>query len=220
MTVAVQERAVSLNAESRVVLEPVSWSLYEQLLAELGDNRGTRLAYDDGRLEIMSPSDSHEDVKTIVARLIEAYADAMDIDVQGYGSWTMNRREKKKGIESDECYYVQSFPAIAHRKRLDLKRDPPPDLAVEVDISRSSLPKQPIYAAIGVPEIWRFDGKRFIILRRNESGSYAESHESACFPDLPIDEVNRFVRIGLRSRQPAAVRALREWMKQRRPGRA
>ena len=74
----------------------------------------------------MSPSDSHEDVKTIVARLIEAYADAMDIDVQGYGSWTMNRREKKKGIESDECYYVQSFPAIAHRKHLDLKRDPPP----------------------------------------------------------------------------------------------
>ena len=214
MTVTVQERAVTLNAESRVVLEPVSWALYEQLLAELGDNRGTRLAYDDGRLEIMSPSDSHADVKKIMARVIEAYADAMDIDIQGYGSWTMNRKAKKKGIEPDECYYVQSFPAIANRKRLDVKRDPPPDLAIEVDISRSSLPKQPIYATIGVPEIWHFDGKRFTILRRDEAGSYVQSRQSACFPGLPIDEVNRFVRIGLRSHQPAALRALREWMKQ------
>jgi Uma2 family endonuclease len=219
MTVAVPERAVALNAESRVVLEPVSWALYEQILTELGDNRGTRLAYDDGRLEIMSPSDSHEDVKTIVARLIEAYAFMMDIDIQGYGSWTMNRKEKNKGIEPDECYYVQSLSAIAGKKRRDLKRDPPPDLAIEVDISRSSLAKQPIYAAIGVPEIWRFDGERFAILRRDESGSYVESPQSACFPDLPIDEVNRFVQIGLRSLQPAAVRALRDWVKQRRVGR-
>jgi Uma2 family endonuclease len=218
MTVAVPERAVTLNAESRVVLEPVSWALYEQILTELGDNRGTRLAYDDGRLEIMSPSDSHEDVKTIVARLIEAYAFMMDIDIQGYGSWTMNRKEKNKGIEPDECYYVQSLSAIAGKKRRDLKRDPPPDLAIEVDISRSSLAKQPIYAAIGVPEIWRFDGERFAILRRDESGSYVESPQSACFPDLPIDEVNRFVQIGLRSLQPAAVRALRDWVKQRRVG--
>jgi Uma2 family endonuclease len=217
MTAAVQERAATLNAESRVVLEPVSWSLYEQLLAELGDSRGTRLAYDDGRLEIMSPSDSHEDVKKIVARLIETYAFILDIDVQGYGSWTMNRKQKKKGIEPDECYYVQSFPSIAQRKRLDLTRDPPPDLAIEVDISGSSLPKQPIYAAIGVPEIWHFDGKRFAILRRDESGSYIGSQHSACFPDLPIDEVNRFVQIGLRSRQPAAVKALRQWLKDRAP---
>lgn len=215
MTVAAEETAVTLNAEERVVLEPVSWALYERLLAELGDSRGTRLAYDDGRLEIMSPSDSHENVKKIAARVIEAYADAMGIDVQGYGAWTMNRKDKKKGLEPGECYYVQSFPAIADKKRLDPKHDPPPDLAIEVDISRSSLPKQPIYAAIGVPEIWRFDGKRFTIVRRDASGSYVESQQSACFPDLPIDEVNRFVQIGLRSRQPAALRALREWMKQR-----
>jgi Uma2 family endonuclease len=166
----------------------------------------------------MSPSVSHEYVKKIAARVIEAYADAMEIDVQGYGSWTMNRKERKKGIEPDGCYYVQSFRAIAHGKRLDLERDPPPDLAVEVDISRSSLPKQPIYAAIGISEIWQFDGKRFVILRRAESGAYVESSQSGCFPDLPIGEVNRCVQIGLRSHQPAAVRALREWMKQRGMG--
>lgn len=212
MTVAVQERAVLLHAESRVVLEPVSWELYERLLAELGDSRGTRLAYDDGRLEIMSPSDSHEYVNKIVGRLIEAYADACGIDIDGLGSWTMSRKQLNKGIEPDGCYYVQSLPAIAHKKRLDLAVDPPPDLAIEVEISRSSLVKQPIYAALGVPEIWRFDGKQFRILLRTGAGEYAEAPRGASFPDLPIDEINRFVQIGLQSRQSAAVRALRQWL--------
>jgi hypothetical protein len=116
------------RGETRVVLEPISWALYQQILRELGDNRGQRLAYDNGRLEIMSPSNLHEDVKKIAARLIEAYGDATGIDVQGFGSWTMDREASQKGIEPDECYYVQSFQAIAH-KRPDLAVDPPPDLA-------------------------------------------------------------------------------------------
>lgn len=205
----------AVRGETRVVLESISWSLYQQLLRELGDNRGARLAYDNGRLEITSPSDSHEYVKTIVGRLIEAYADAMDIDIDGLGSWTMKREELKKGIEPDECYYVQSLPAIADKQELDLSVDPPPDLAIEVDISWSSLPKQPIYAALGVPEVWRFDGKRFKILRRTDAGDYAEASQSGCFPGFPIDEVNRLVQVGLKSRQPAAVKALRQWIKER-----
>lgn len=218
MTVAVGESVRVRDGEARVVLEPVSWSLYRQILNELGDNRGTRLAYDNGRLEIRSPSRLHGDVKKIAARLIEAYGDATGIDVQGYGSWTMDQEEAQKGIEPDECYYVQSFPAIAYKRELDLSVDPPPDLAIEVDISRSTLPKQPIYHALGVPEIWRYDGKRFAILLRTSGGGYAESRHSLCFPDLPMDEFNRFVQIGLESRQPAAVRALHDWMKARPTG--
>ena len=93
--------------------------------------------------------------------------------------------------------------------------DPPPDLAIVVDIAWSSLPKQPIYAALGVPEIWRFDGKCFRIFRRTTDGEYREALQSESFPDLPIDEVNRFVQIGLKSRQSAAIRALRQWLKDR-----
>lgn len=218
MTVAVHEPVQVRKGEARVVLEPVSWSLYRRIVSELGDNRGTRLAYDNGRLEIMSPSDLHEDVKKIAARLIEAYGDATGIDVQGYGSWTMDQEEAQKGIEPAECYYVQNFPAIADRKKLDLAIDPPPDLAIEVDITRSSLPKQPIYAALGIPEVWRYDGKRFRILLRTDSGGYAESKTSRCFPALPMDEFNRFVQIGLMSHQPAAVRALRQWLKEQQTG--
>lgn len=215
MTLAVREPIQTRAGENRVILSPVSWSLYRQILRELPDSRGTRLAYDSGRLEVMSPSNLHEDVTAIARRLIEAYADAAGIDIQAFGSWTMDRDEMEKAIEPDECYYVQSFPAIAHKRDLDLAVDPPPDLAIEVDISRSTLPKQPIYQALGVPEIWRYDGRQFVVLLRTGGGGYAESAQSLCFPDLPIDEFNRFVQVGLQSRQPAAVRALREWMKAR-----
>jgi Uma2 family endonuclease len=188
------------------------------MLRELGDSRGTRLAYDRGRLEIISPSNLHEDVTAIARRLIEAYADAVGINVQSLRSWTLDRDDLEKAIEPDECYYIQNFLAIASKKNLDLAVDPPPDLAIEVEISRSMLPKQPIYEALGVPEVWRYDGKRFAILLRGSAGGYAESRQSLCLPDLPIDEFNRFVQIGLKSHQPAAVGALREWMKQRPTG--
>lgn len=151
MSLAVREPVQQSEAETRIVLAPVSWSLYQQILRELGDNRGKRLAYDDGRLEIMSPSVLHADVTKTISRLIEAYADAVGIDIDGYGSMTMDREALKKGMEPDECYYVQNFPAIADKRGVDLTTDPPPDVVIEVDISRSRLPKQPIYAALGVP---------------------------------------------------------------------
>ena len=215
MTVAAPEPTTFLNGETRVVLQPVSWWLYQQILRELGDNRGSRLAYDDGRLEIMSPSAVHADVTKTISRLIEAYADAAGIDIEGYGSMTMDREALKKGIEPDECYYVQNVPTITDERGVDVTTDPPPDLVIEVAICRFALPKQPIYPALGVPEIWRYDGKRFSILRRTASGGYEPAEQSGCFPGLPIDEVNRFVEISLASGQSAAVRALRQWLNAR-----
>ena len=205
------------DPETRMVLEPVSWALYQQLLRELGDNRGKRLTYDRGRLEIMSPSELHEDVKTIAARLVETYAAVMRIAIQGYGSMTMDREELEKGLEPDECYYVQSFDRLPHGRRLDLSVDPPPDLAIKIDISPPAVGKQPIYAALGVEEVWRYDGVRFRVMRRSGEGRYVEAQQSACFPGLPIEEFNRFVRIGLESKQPAALDALLDWLRDTRP---
>ena len=209
---APQPTKTTNDPETRLVLEPVSWGLYQQILRELGDNRGKRLTYDNGRLEIMSPSDLHERVKTIAARLVETYAAAMGIAVEGYGSMTMDREELQQGIEPDECYYVQSFHRLPEAQRLDMATDPPPDLAIEVDISPPGVAKQPIYAALGVGEIWRYDGARFRVLRRTEDGGYVEKQESGCFPDLPLEQFNRFVQIGLKSRQPAALQALLAWL--------
>ena len=204
----------SLAAENRVLLEGISWSLYERLLRELGrDNPGVRLAYDDGRLEIMSPTPLHEDVKKITARLIEAYGDERGLTVQGLGSTTFKRKDLKKGLEPDECYYVANAARVIGKKKLDLLRDPPPDLAIEVDISPPQVLRPPIYAALGVPEIWRFDGERLAVLLRTEGGDYQASETSLSFPELPMREVNRFLRVGLESGQSAAVRALRQWLR-------
>lgn len=206
-------KAAKSGSETRMVLAPVSWGLYQQILRELGDNRGKRLTYDSGRLEIMSPSDLHEDVKKIAARLVETYAAVAGIPIQGYGSMTMDREELEKGIEPDECYYVQSFGRLPHGRRLDFSIDPPPDLAIEVDISPPGVAKQPIYAALGVREVWIYDGVRFRLFRRSGEGAYTEAQQSGCFPALPIEEFNRFVRIGLDSKQPAALKALLDWLR-------
>jgi len=202
------------NVQRRVVLNGVSWALYQSLLAEVGD-RPIRLTFDQGRLEIMSPSPLHEHVEKIVARLIEAYADAMQIEVEGLGSTTFDREDLQKGLEPDECYYIANAPAVIGKQKLDLTVDPPPDLAVEVDISPPDIARQPIYAALGVPEVWRYDGRRVTPLRRNDDGDYIAIDASPSFPDGPVDELNRLLSIGLSRGQTAAVRALREWLNSR-----
>ena len=197
-------------AERRVVLRGVSWALYQQMLAETGDGH-TRFTYDEGNLEITSPSPRHEAVKTILARLIEAYADELDVEMEGFGSTTFDREDLQKGLEPDECYYVQNAEAVKGRQEFDFAIDPPPDLAIEIDISPSDVARQPIYAALGVPEIWKYDGDQVRFLNRTTEGKYIASDRSSTFPNLPASELNRFLQIALTEGQTAAVRALRQW---------
>jgi Uma2 family endonuclease len=154
-------------------------------------------------------------VKKIIARLIEAYSDANDLDVEGFGSTTFSREELLRGLEPGECYYVAHAADVAVKNKLDLAVDPPPDLAVEVDISPPDLAKRPIYAALGVPEVWRYDGRRVIPMHRQADG-YAEAEKSLSFPRFPMDRLNEFLSIGLATSQSAAVRAMRNWLQSER----
>ena len=201
--------AMPAVGDRSVVLENASWSLYEKLLSEV-QNGGVRLTYDNGRLEIMTLSSRHEKAKTILGRLIEAYADAMGMEAEGYGSTTFRRKPLKCGLEPDECYYVSNAGLVAGCD-LDPKRDPPPDLAVEVDISNSSVPKQPIYAALRVSEVWRYDGTKVAYLRLRGT-AYVTARRSLSFPKLPAAKVNEFLALGMASTQSAAVRAMRQWL--------
>ncbi len=194
-----------------VVLEGISWEFYERMLAEIGDHQHVRLTYDEGRLEIMSPSNWHEKVKKIIGRLIEAYSDEVGIPAEGHGSTTFKREDLLKGLEADECYYIRNIAAVIGKEEVDLTLDPPPDLAVEVDISTPSVARQPIYAAMGVPEIWRYDGHQVISLHRGANGKYESSVRSLAFPTFPMEVVSRLVEIGLAKGQAEAVRRLREW---------
>lgn len=211
MTIAIPKP----EAERRVVLDGISWGLYQQMLAEIGDGH-TRLTYDQGRLEIMSPGPRHERVKKILARLVEAYGEEMDIAVEGFGSTTFDREDLQKGLEPDECYYVANAGRMAGREDFDFAVDPPPDLAIEIDISPPQVGRQPIYGALGVPEIWRYDGNLVTPLHRTPAGTYITASHSLAFPDPSIEELNHVLRMGLERGQSTAVREVRQHVRRQK----
>jgi Uma2 family endonuclease len=198
-------------SERQVVINDVSWNFYQRMLEEVGGGH-LRLTYDRGRLEIISPSPIREHVKKIIARIIEAYADEAGLTIEGLGSTTFDSEDLAKGLEPDECYYIAHAADVTGKSDLDLTIDPPPDLAIEIDISPPDVARQPIYAALGVPEVWRYDGQSVQFLLRSAEGVYLTAARSISLPDLPLDQLNRLVEIGIKQGQSAAVRALRTWL--------
>jgi len=206
-------------AEQRVILSNISWQTFEQLLKELGDNRATRLAYNEGLLEIMTPLGPHENTNRFIESLIGAIADELNLNLKRFGSLTMKREKKLKGAEPDSCYYLQNEPLVRSKQEIDLDNDPPPDLVLEIDITSGSLDKKPIYAAIGVPELWRYDGNRlevFVLepLKRN----YLSVSQSPTFPWMPLDVIHRFIRQSLVDGETATLRAFWAWVREQQHG--
>jgi Uma2 family endonuclease len=183
--------AISIDRGQHFVLEDASWGLYEKLLKDIGE-RPIRVTYDDGRMEIMSPLPEHEDVKKFIARMIEMLTFMLDMPVKSLGSTTFRRKDRAKGLEPDECYYFRNEAKMRGRKRLDLKKDPPPELVVEIDITHRSVPREPIYAALGVPEIWRFNGRRLQCLHLR-GGEYSLRKMSLAFPFLEPALLQQFI---------------------------
>jgi len=202
----------TLDSVEHLYLEGVSWELYEHLLKVVG-NRPLRLTYDNGELEIMSPLPEHEIAKKIMGRLVEEIVDELDVPCGSMGSTTFRRKLKKKGLEPDDCFYIKSQPLIVGKKRINLPKDPPPDLAIEIDVTSRSIDRLPIYAALGVPEIWQYDGTtiRCLLLERRE---YRQSDFSLSFPRLRVSDLLPFVRIAeQKSDQTAAIKAFRAWLR-------
>ena len=198
--------------DSRVVIRNLSWRTYETLLLERGDE-GPRMAYDRGTLEIMSPSSRHETLKKILARLVEAFSEELGIDLRGTGSTTFKVQLKERGLEPDESYYIRN-EARVRGKEIDLAVDPPPDLAIEIDLRRSSLEKLEIYAALGIPEVWSHDGKRVVVHLLQPTGEYTGGETGTAFPQLPIAELTRFLdRVGIES-ETQIIRSFRSWVRE------
>ncbi|MGB0564629.1 MAG: Uma2 family endonuclease, partial [Spirulinaceae cyanobacterium] len=149
----------------RIVLEKVSWQEFEDILVALGDHRTARIAYADGSLEIMTPSPEHESGKEIIGDLVKALLEELEIEFWTLGSTTL-KKSQIKGLEPDQCFYIAHEAQIRGKKRIDLDIDPPPDLALEIEVTSRTHPQ--IYAALNVPELWRFErGKLQINVLRN-----------------------------------------------------
>jgi Uma2 family endonuclease len=189
----------------RVTLERVPWNDYESLLALVGD-RALRLTYDRGRLEIEMPSVEHERLKSFVGRLIETYALEAGIDVFAAGSATWRRQPAQGGLEADECYYVHHYSAVVDKKQIDLANDPPPDLAIEIDLSTSSIDKASVYARIGIPELWRLHDDELECLQLSQAGTYEPARASSALPKLNLNLVADALRARAAVGEAAAVR--------------
>ena len=196
--------------EQIVHLSGISWQTYETLLAEIGD-RQIRLTYNRGNLEIMVPSPEHERFKEVLGRFVETLAEELDVRIEPLGSTTFKRPELG-GVEPDKCFYIQNLSAVKGKKRIDLNQDPPPDLVVEIDITSRSENSLQVYADLGVPEVWIYNGSQ---LRINilENGKYVECEISLAFPSLPILEIVRFLEQAETMDYLELVKAFRNWVK-------
>jgi Uma2 family endonuclease len=177
----------------RFVWYGIGWQGYQTLLELVGD-RPIRLTYDRGNLEIMSPLSVHERCKYLLGRIIDEITVGLAIPVLAAASTTFNREDVDRGLEPDQCYYFASAGRIQDPGHIQLDVDPPPDLAIEIDITRSCFDRLGIYAGLRVPEVWRFDGEAISVLKLQANGSYAGAEASGVLPFLPMAEVARFLR--------------------------
>jgi Uma2 family endonuclease len=202
--------------DETVVLEGVSREEFEEILSDLGDSRARRVAYDNGRLEIMSPSQIHERIARILTTLLDVLAAEFGLEVLGTGAWTLKRLGLDRAVEGDRTFYLGDEKRILSlaRSDLDLTRDPPPDLAMEVEVTRKSIPRFPIYADLGVPEIWRWAKGRLEVWQRQGKG-YERADTSRFFPGFPVPELAGFVEGGLggAAGDVRLAREFREWVR-------
>jgi Uma2 family endonuclease len=205
---------VVLRGERRIVLSGISWELYEHL-RENEENWHVHMAYDRGTLELMSPSRDHELIKTLLARMIEAFTEEMGIPLCGLGSTTWKSQELAKGIEADECYYILNHHRICHRREIDLTVDPPPDLAIETEVSRSVVRRLRIYTALGIPEVWRWRKTGLTAYSFGGEGQYTEREFSLNLPMLRVKEIEPFLDFELATNQTTWIRKFRSWVRER-----
>lgn len=211
------ERAPVTSGERQSVLLPdISWTNYLAIGQLLRDRPGLRLTYDRGRLEIMTTSFEHEILKKLFSKLVETLFDDLEIPTVSAGNMTFQQVALERGFEPDDCYWIAHEPIMRGRTTYDPLRDPPPDLTIEIDLTRSSLNRMAIFAAFRVPEVWRYDASGIHVHCLQADGSYAESSASQILPGIAIVELEQFLRPNEALTSLDRLRAFRAWVQTQR----
>jgi Uma2 family endonuclease len=198
--------------EQRLRLASIEWPRYVAL-GDLLAERHVRLTYDRGELEVMTLSPEHERNKKLLARLVEALTEELEIDIASFGSMTCRREELQRGLEADELYWIAHELAVRGRTTIDLDVDPPPDLAFEIEVSRSALDRMAIYAQLRVAEVWRWDGQRLRVHVLDESGEYQERKSSLAFPFLDLTDIEQQLGLARSMSETQWLRQFRAWVR-------
>ncbi|MBN3961418.1 Uma2 family endonuclease [Nostoc sp. NMS8] len=195
----------------QMLLQDISWQQLENILTEMGERRAARISYSNGWLEIMVPLPEHEKDKEYIGDLVKILLEILQIDFEPFGSTTLKNERSQQAVEPDTSFYIQNQAAIIGKNRIDLNIDPPPDLAIEIDIT--SRTRFENYEILGVPELWRHtqQGLEIFLLQQRK---YIKSQSSPNFPNIPIVElVNEYVQQCLTIGRSQAMRNFRDWVK-------
>jgi Uma2 family endonuclease len=203
----------TIPAEQRVILQNISWQTFKTMLAEMGNNRNSRLAYDNGIVEIMTPLMPHENSNRLIEVFVGVLCEELGLEIKRAGSLTMTRDDLERGAEPDSSYYIQNESLVRDKEHIDLTTDPPPDLVLEVEYSRSKIDKFRLYASMGVPEFWRYNGTVLRVYRL-ENGEYKECSTSPTFTPVSVTEIPRFIQESRKVGEIACTRAFRAWVRQ------
>lgn len=209
---AIVEMIDRMPADSVLIQHGVSWNDYEELLEAVGEASGLRISFDNGTLQIMTLSQRHEKYATLIERMVDRVSSFLRVKILFYGSATMRKRRKQKGVEPDACFYVRNASLVGTKDEIDFNTDPPPDVVVEIDLHHDSISKFPIYAALGVPEFWRYDGNILTIHHLIE-GRYQPSEASESLPLLTGAVLTEFLARTSKEDQYDILLAFEEWLR-------
>ena len=202
---------IILHPGQQLLLKELNWQKFEVILSELGDSRASRLSYSNGVLEIMVPLPEHEKDKEIISYIVQFLLETININFEPLGSTTFKNQLMNQAVEPDACFYIQNYQAVIGKNRLNLEIDPPPDLAIEIDITPRTRVDN--YKLLGVPELWRYtqNGLEINVL---EGAEYIESLSSPNFPNIPIVElINQAVAQSQQLGRSEAIRNFKNWLR-------
>ncbi|MBD2183139.1 Uma2 family endonuclease [Aerosakkonema funiforme] len=212
MVVTLQLRQIDVQPGQYLTLREISWAEFEAILNEIGEHRAARIAYYQGVLEIRMPLPEHEINKELIGDMVKLLLDELEMDWEPYGSTTFKRAEMSAGIEPDTCFYIQNSRRMIGKRRLNMSLDPPPDLAIEIDVT--SKTQLSAYVALGVPELWCYEnGKLQVFLLRDSE--YVQVETSPTFANLPaIEGIVQFLKLSETEGASAARKAFRQWVRE------
>ena len=210
--------ASSTTRPQRLVLHGVSWREYTRMLSAFAERPGYRLTYDRGTLEIISPLHEHESDIALLGRFVVVLTEELGLPLKAGRSTTFRRRRMRRGLEPDHSWWIAHELPVRGKQRIDLRVDPPPDLAVEVDVTHRSLNRMSIYARLGVPEVWRLDARGLTFQVLQPSGRYAEQTHSPTFPLFTPADLTTYLALRTQHDENEVVRRFRVFVRQRLAG--
>jgi Uma2 family endonuclease len=201
------------TSEQRFLLHHISWPQYDDLLKALGERGSVRVTYDRGTVELVSPSREHEHSDQFLTRMVHALAEELDLPILSVGSMTCRREDMERGLEPDASFYLANELLVRTKKTLDLSVDPPHDLVIEVQYTSSIIDKVPIYASLGVPELWLYDMEELRVMRLDEHRNYVEQAFSDYFPAAAMKGVRQFIALRGAPHETAWAKNFRRWVR-------